>query len=253
LAITNHGLFSQNASEELFDWYLKTIGRWTFNSADVVFCYTEADEERLREYGVSTDVAVVPNGIDTERFTPEGATSELIEHQGVVVLFVGRLVDGKRPQDALEAVNEMPDDMNAKCYFVGDGPMFDKLVARGGASAEFLGHLPYDEMPAVYRAADVLLLPSRAEGFPRTVLEAFASGLPTVSSRLPHTAPMIEQAGETVPVGDVEGYTAALMRVLNEADSLGGRGRELVVEESRWQDTVAETTTTLQSLAKPNR
>jgi len=38
LAVTNHGLFSQNAPEWVFDLYLRTLGRWTFNQADVVFC-----------------------------------------------------------------------------------------------------------------------------------------------------------------------------------------------------------------------
>ncbi|MFC7228004.1 glycosyltransferase family 4 protein [Salinirubellus salinus] len=250
LAITNHGLFSQNAPEEVFHWYLKTVGKWTFNSADVLFCYTDPDRERLREYGVMTDVAVVPNGIDTERFTP----GDKIHHampDGTNVLFVGRLVEGKRPGDALEGfvgvVEEHPD---ASMVFAGEGALREELRCRAetlgiAESVRFLGHLEYEEMPSVYRGANVLVLPSRAEGLPRTVLEAMASGVPVVSSHLDHTAPVVRQGGKTVPVGDVEGYAVALNQVLSSQTQLGEQGRRAVVNGFRWENTVAQTTAQL--------
>jgi len=247
LAITNHGLYSQNAPEWLFDLYLRSVGRWTFNQADVVFCYTNEDRSRVRELGVDSRIEVVANGVDTERFTPEGKVSELIDHDGPVVLFVGRLVEGKRPQDAVRAVSELPEELNVKLYIVGEGPMRSGLEDMAAGAVEFLGHVPYDKMPAVYRAGDVLVLPSRAEGLPRTVLEAFASGVPVVSSYLGHTAPVVQAAGETVEIGDVEGYVSALERVLDRSQELGGDGRQTVVEEFRWQDTVERTTAVLQS------
>jgi glycogen(starch) synthase len=75
LTLTNHGLYSQNAPEWLFELYLRSVGRWTFDQADVVFCYTDEDRERVREFGVDSRIKVVPNGVDTERFTPDGPTS----------------------------------------------------------------------------------------------------------------------------------------------------------------------------------
>jgi glycosyltransferase involved in cell wall biosynthesis len=256
LAITNHGLFSQNASEELFDWYLKTSGKWTFNSADVVFCYTKADEERLREYGVTTDVAVVPNGIDTERFTPEGEVHEAMP-DGPTVLFVGRLVEGKRPGDALEAfagvLEEHPD---ASMVFVGEGPLRAELESEAESlgvseSVRFLGHLAYDEMPSVYRGADVLVLPSRAEGLPRTVLEAMASGVSVVVSDLDQVRRVVTGCGATVEVGDVDGFEYAVLEVLGDferAVDMATRGRERIVERYGWSGTTAATTARLSEL-----
>jgi glycosyltransferase involved in cell wall biosynthesis len=248
LAITNHGLYSQSAPKQVFDIYLKTLGRWTFNQANIVFCYTDEDRRRVRELGVNSDIAVVPNGIDTSRFTPDGSESDLIDHDGLVILFVGRLVEGKCPQDAIEAVAEIPTELDAKLYVVGDGPMREELGALGRNAVKFLGHVPYDEMPAVYRAGDVLILPSRAEGLPRTVLEAFASGVPVVSSHLEHTASVVQKGGETVPVGDITAYSSALNRVLNDRDQLGKQGREAAVEKFRWESTVEETTQRLELL-----
>jgi glycosyltransferase involved in cell wall biosynthesis len=256
LAITNHGLFSQNAPEEVFHWYLKTVGKWTFDSADVVLCYTEADEERLRAYGVSTDVAVVPNGIDTERFTPEGEVHDAVP-EGPTVLFVGRLVEGKRPGDALEAfagvLEEHPD---ASMVFVGEGPLREGLERDAKSlgvseSVRFLGHLEYDEMPSIYRGADVLVLPSRAEGLPRTVLEAMASGVVPVTSDLPQVREVVEGYGETVSVGDVARFSEVLVDILDgdpSRDGGHGRGRKAIVERHSWRGTARETAARLLAL-----
>lgn len=248
LAITNHGLYSQNAPEWLFDLYLRTAGRWTFNRADVVFCYTAEDQERVREFGVTSPIEVVANGVDTDRFTPDGPRSDHIDHDGPVVLFVGRLVEGKRPQDAVEAVSHLANSRNVKLYVVGDGPMRGEMESKAPETVEFLGQIPYDEMPAVYRSGDALVLPSRAEGLPRTVLEAFASAIPVVSSHLEHTASVVQQAGETVPVGDVAGYREALARVLDDRQQLGAQGRATVLDSFQWRETVAATTERLEAL-----
>jgi glycosyltransferase involved in cell wall biosynthesis len=251
LVITNHGLYSQNAPEWLFDLYLRSLGRWTFNRADVVFCYTEEDRTRLEEFGVNSRIETVANGVDTERFTAYGPKSDLIDHDGLVVLFVGRLVDGKRPGDAIQAVSQLPDALDAKLYVIGDGPLREELET-GNDGVAFLGHISYDEMPAIYRSGDVLLLPSRAEGLPRTVLEAFASGVPVVSSHLEHTAPIVQAGGETVQVGDVTAYSEQIEKVIDNRSVYAKRGCRMVLEKFQWQGTVDETTRILREVGGDN-
>jgi len=252
LALTNHGLYSQTAPEWVFDAYLRSVGRWTFDAADVVFCYTEVDRRRLRERGVSVPIAVVHNGIDTDRFTPDGET-----YAGVVgdpaVLFVGRLVEGKRPGDAIAALERLGERRpGARLTVCGDGPLRGRLEReareRGvGDAVRFLGHVDYESIPAVYRAADVLVLPSRAEGLPRTVLEAMATGTPVVVSDLEQVAGVVGGGGETVAVGDVGGFAEALARVT------GNRGaydpRRVVDGRFDWSETVALTTRDLERIA----
>ena len=251
LAITNHGLYSQSAPERVFRWYLKTLGRWTFNQADVVFCYTDVDKERVRELGVRSRIKVVANGIDTERFTPEGPESEMIDADGPVVLFVGRFTDGKRPWLAVEAFAEVVEEYpDAELYLCGKGGLREDLEAQVselgiGESVTFLGHVPYDEMPKVYRSGDVLVLPSRAEGVPRTVLEAMASGVPVVMSDLEQVAPVVVDGGITVSAGDNAGFVGGIETVL---DGIGGNPRERVVGSLNWSDTAERTTAALEDL-----
>jgi len=252
LAVTNHGLYSQTAPEWVFDAYLRTLGRWTFEQADVVFCYTPEDRERVRDFGVDSRIEVAANGIDTERFTPEGPGSERIEATGPVVLFVGRLVDGKRPGDAVRAVARLRETRpGAQLFLCGEGPLREELVGLAeelevGDAVHFLGHLPYDEMPGVYRAGDTLVLPSRAEGMPRTVIEAMASGLPVVASDLEQVAPVVERAGVAVPVGDVECFAAGLDGVL---DGEHGDPRAVAEEGFDWAETVERTTAVLADIS----
>jgi len=244
LAITNHGLYSQNAPEWVFDLYLRTIGRWTFNQADTVFCYTKEDRDRVREFGVNSRIEVVRNGIDTNRFQSDGPKSDRVDHDGPVVLFVGRLVEGKHPGDAVAAVLRLVETRNAKLYIAGEGPLRSEL---DDEHVEFLGHLPYEEMPAVYRAADALVLPSRAEGLPRTILEAMASDVGVVVSDLEQVAPVVGDGGVTVPVGDISGFAEGLKMVLNGrvADP-----RARIKEKFDWAETVERTTAVLDRLTR---
>ncbi|GAA0471513.1 glycosyltransferase family 4 protein [Halococcus dombrowskii] len=261
LAITNHGLYSQSAPEWVFRWYLRTFGRVTFNSADAVFCYTETDADRLGDFGVDVPLHVVPNGIDTERFSPEGEESNRITGDPAV-LFVGRLVEGKRPGDALSAIERVRETHpEARLHFAGKGSLradLEQRVAERGLddAVAFLGEVPHEEMPELYRGADLFVLPSRAEGLPRTVLEALASGTPAVTSNLAQLVPMVEKAGITVSVGDWKGFADALDELASSPEhreAYGKRGRELVVTEHAWSDTVARTTEQLEALCEEHR
>lgn len=254
LAITNHGLYSQNAPEWVFDLYLRSIGRWTFNQADVVFCYTEADKRRVQSFGVDSRIRVVSNGIDTQRFTPDGPESDRIDTDGPVILFVGRLVDGKRPQDAVSAFERVREDYpEAKLYLCGDGPMREELEARTDDSVRILGHVSYDEMPEVYRSADVLVLPSRAEGVPRTVLEAMATKVPVIVNDLDHIKPIVEKGGISLSTARTDVFADALVRLIEdegERRRLGERGYETIGDHFRWRDTVEETTNELLNIQR---
>lgn len=258
LAITNHGLFSQSAPMPIQKLYIQTVGKWTLNSADLVFCYTEEAKNQARSHGISTDIEIVSNGINGERFSPSGQSYDRMNTDKKVILSVIRLVDGKRPQDIIDAINivkETHDDV--ELYLCGDGYLRDELeehVRTQGLENHitFLGNVDYDKMPQIYRASDIVVLPSENEaGCPRVILEAMATKKSFVISDLDQNSSVLKDAGLTAPVGDVECLAEQIERLLADEqlrETIGKRGRELVSNEFNWQKTTEETTAAIERL-----
>jgi len=245
VVVTNHGLVSQTAPRWIQRLYNPTVGKFTFETADRILCYTETDKQRLRERGIDTEMSVVPNGIDCSWFRPTaGEPDERL-------LFVGRLKAGKGPQYLLEAFGELASDYPAySVELVGDGPLREELEEQvetlGIADrVAFRGEVPNDELPELYDDCRAFVLPSRSEGLPRTVLEAMACGRPVVTADLPQLRPLVEDVGYTFERGSVDGLVDTLETVLDaDADRLdmyGARARQRVETTYSWQDTVEGT------------
>lgn len=260
LAITNHGLYSQTLPQWISKIHLLSMGRFSFNSAEKVFTYTDLGKTNLRKIGVSTPIEVIPNGIDQDRFTTNGPHHDTIDSDDLNLLFVGRLVDGKRPQDAVDAFNKViethdnPNDIIL--YICGSGRLKSSLEQYVDNldlidNIVFLGERPYEEMPKIYRSSDILILPSQDEGLPRVVLESLACETPVITSNLPQLQPFTDIAGRSVEIGNVEGLADAIFE-LSENPSLrsqlGRRGRKLIEQKYTWESTVTNTTKQLQSL-----
>lgn len=159
--------------------------------------------------------AVVPLGVDAARFHP-GA--ERPAGQPPVVLFVGRLRYYKGLHFLLDA---LPHVLPATLVIAGAGPERARLEAQAAAlgvagRVRFIGDVAVDDLPALYRAADVFVLPAhlRAEAFGIAQLEALASGLPCVSTELGTGTSYANRHGETGLVVQ-PGDAAALARAIN--------------------------------------
>jgi glycosyltransferase involved in cell wall biosynthesis len=124
------------------------------------------------------------NGVDIDRFCP--ATGEDSQRDRTVV-FVGRLVDAKNPHVLLRAWQRVNSAGKYRLLIAGDGPLAGELRDRarrqGLAGVEWLGQV--DDIPSLHRQASVFVLPSPSEGCSNALLEAMASGLCPVVSRVP--------------------------------------------------------------------
>lgn len=258
LAITNHGLFSQTAPMNVQKLYLRTLGKWTFNRADLLFCYTDGVKQRFRSRGITSPIQVVSNGIDHARFTPEGSHSDIIDDNRPTVLSVIRLVEGKRPLDAIKSIDRLRESFpRIHLYIAGDGHLKNDLQEyinknRLKNTVTLLGNVDYDEMPKLYRSCDVLLLPSKEEaGAPRVVLEAMATRTPFVLTELEHTSDILLETGINVPVGKIDAISSELGRLLADNElqiKIGTKGEKLVRQEFNWKGTVEDTTEALDRL-----
>ncbi len=134
----------------------------------------------------------VYNGIDLTNFRPpEAGEKEALKTEfglpgdAPLILFVGNFLPVKNPGFVIEghrALRRMiPQSWLA---LIGGGPMETEMRAQSGQNTKFVGRKDAVEVARWMRAADCLVLPSLNEGVPNVILEAFASGLPVVASRV---------------------------------------------------------------------
>ncbi|MFI6656866.1 glycosyltransferase [Streptomyces sp. NPDC050523] len=206
--------------------------RWGARWATRVLCVSEAERRTGERCGIGAAWEVVPNGVDTLRFRPEGDRAG--SGPGPLVVCVGRLCRQKG-QDVLlrawpEVVRRLP---GARLVLVGDGPDADRLRAAAPASVTFAGAAA-DAAPW-YRAADVVVLPSRWEGMALAPLEAMACARPVVVTD-------VDGARESLPPefvphclvqpedpGALARATTALLRDEPLRAALGAQGRRHVL------------------------
>lgn len=158
------------------------------------------------------------------------------------IVFVGRLDSVKGGRLLLEAFGTLRDrHPDAVLRIVGDGPDRPAMEARArelnlGARASFLGYRTQTEVAEVLSGADMLVLPSFAEGVPVVLMEAMASGLPVVSTRIAGIPELVEdgRTGFLVPAGDLDSLTARIDTLLSDparAREMGAAGRAVVEAE----------------------
>ncbi len=190
---------------------------------------------------VARKCRLVPLGIDLERFDafdPGQVEAWRAKLGTPLILFVGRFRYYKGLDYLVEAVRLMPE---GRVALVGTGPeepRLRRLVAEYGLGSRvvFLGELPDGELAAVYRAADVYVLPAseRSEAFGISLLEAMAAGLPVVSTELGTGTSYVNRHGETglvVPPRDPAALATALTGLLADPArrrAMGAAGRRRV-------------------------
>ncbi len=146
------------------------------------------------------DYEVVPNGIDVNRFRQAAARPATMPDDRRFVLFVGRLEPRKgvdRLIRAMAVVQQQAPD--ARLVIVGEGPDRAALEATArdaGVYATFTGHVSDDDLPAYYRAADIVCSPALGgESFGVVLLEAMAAGRPIVATRIEGYRELLASAG----------------------------------------------------------
>lgn len=184
------------------------------------------------------DVSVIAS--EAERVRSTGLEATLRQKHGIpadgpIVLFAGRLIEAKRPLDALAAMARLGDQRRPPVLvMVGDGPLRPALEAQARGRAVVLAGWVRDarEMAGLMAIAQVMVLPSAHEPWGAVVNEALAAGTPVVASdRVTAAAELIEPGrnGWVYPVGDV----VALADRLREALDLDEASRARMAAAAR--------------------
>jgi sugar transferase (PEP-CTERM/EpsH1 system associated) len=178
-------------------------------------------------------ISRITNGVDSLRFHPAFHGREALPAEGfappgtLVVGWAGRMEAVKDPHLLLEAFLRLIGCEPAlrqrlRLVLIGDGSQRAALEARvreTGASAHVWFAGARDDLPALLRALDIFALPSRAEGISNTILEAMATALPVVATRVGGNTELVME-GETgllVPTDDVQALGEALAHLAGDA------------------------------------
>ena len=192
---------------------------------------------------------LIPHVRDTDAWKPGAAdAAEGRRRLGLsgkrIVMFLGTPRDYKGLDDLASAVASLGRaDLSLAVVGAEAGSAAARGIRERGAAATFLPWVPFDDIPMLLSAADVVAVPQRKTSdtvgqVPAKLFDAMALGRPVVSTRVSMIPEILEGCGLLVEPGDVPALAAAIARLLDapgEALALGDRARERCVERYSFQ------------------
>jgi len=227
-----------------FDAVEKTDLAAKARQADGVSCITDFCRSQMMflvEPEHWNRFSVVRMTVDADRYQPP-TTPRHHDDGRVRLLDVGRLVAEKGSPVLVEAVDILHSrGVDVDLKLVGAGPLAEQLEAdiarRGlGDSITLTGPIGQDELPDLYRWADVFVLPSFQEGLPVVLMEALSTELPAVTTQIAGVSELIRDGaeGRLVPAGRADLLADALEELARDPElrrRMGAAGREAVLRE----------------------
>lgn len=210
---------SPEKTERWFRWiYPFTHPIWT-HAAHVVAVSEFTRQLALQHYAIP--IQVIHNGVDMASLpSPDPA------HPTPQIVFAGRFAEQKNPLDLVQALKQVR-DLPWQCAMIGDGPLFDETrsAIEQASLAERIrlpGWTTPEEVLTWFAQADLLALPSRAEGLSVVGVQALAMGLALVLSAVGGNLELVEPGvnGLLVHPGDIAGLAAALRTYLSNPAAL---------------------------------
>lgn len=231
----------------------KLLGRLTDH-----FVFVSASEMQSAEgLGLrKPNSSVILNGVDTEHYRRlyvdvEKKKRDLGIGPGRAVIgTVGRLSFPKAPEAGIRALSLLAQEKRDVVYLmVGDGEEMEKVrkeISDRGLEDRVLLLGSRDDVGEILKVMDLFILPSRGEGLPLAVLEAMASGIPVVATRVTGNVEAVldGETGLLVDPGSAAGLSGAISYLLDNPElrrKMGARGQERAVEDFGQGRMAAET------------
>lgn len=252
-------------------WLKRAAWPWLFRQADQIFVPSSGTLRMIEGLGISSDrITLTPYAVDNEWWKAQSAN---VDRQAVraewsvspnqpVILFCAKLQPWKRPMDLLYAFQRaaIPDSV---LLYAGDGAERAKLEAEADCMqlrnrVKFLGFINQSKLPALYTAADLLVLPSTYEPFAVVVNEAMCCGCPViVSDQVGAARDLVSPVRPefVFPAADVDALTGLLRIAFADRGKLQETGRlgESYVETHSPQKTIARTIEAVAKAVKRRR
>jgi len=256
-AIKHEGLRKLNTNEKFmleFNSLLRSSEKKLMKRSDALIAVSMYTKKELTEfYDIDEEkIHIIYNGVDVQKFKPNkdraGLRRELgLEEKQKIILFVGRLYQRKGLDTLFQSISKVVQNFkDAKFVISGEGfrqnkekllKLAEKLKIEN--SVLFVGYFPDEKLPDLYAASDIFVLPALYENFPFAILEAQATGLPVISTKVGGIPELVtnNKNGLLVEPANSEQLTEGIMILLENpefAEELGKRARQLVKEKFAW-------------------
>jgi glycosyltransferase involved in cell wall biosynthesis len=215
---------------------------------------SESTKAKLRSLGVPTSrIIIVRNGVNPP------PTPSHVDADRKVILFLGRLVKHKHPEDFLRALWQIKTDKHWTAKIAGEGELLPELRALAKdlgleSKVQFMGRISEDEKWRLLQSSICLVLPSTAEGWGVVLTEAAATRTPSVAYDIPGVR---EQAGivpsiRLVRPRDVKGLADWIQKLLEDSELRISLGKEGMKAASRltWDASAEQTERLLTAIAR---
>lgn len=237
-------------------FYFRRLVPAMLRESRAVIAVSEATRrEVIASYGLSPDrVRAIPNGYDPAEFAPAGPATD--DGGGPYVLYVGNLLPHKNLPRLVEAVARAARQSPVRLVIAGSGTPgrfaeLGRLAERAGSRLELMPYVSQQALPALYRGARLVAMPSLAEGFGLPALEAMACGTPVVVGKTAAMPEVVGDAGLLVDPEDTGAIANAILRLLTQdplRKELIARGLARATEFS-WERTARQVLTVLDEVA----
>ena len=236
---------------------LKKLIVYVYNSYDVTLVASKVTLPKVIALGINNTLYSNLLGIDETKFTPELRQDNFFAQnynldkldQQIKLIFLGRLTSDKGwdfTLDAFPAVFRAIDPAQLAILIVGDGPSKEDIINKLGKltpHVHLLGRVFPENVPALLANSDIHVTTSEKETKGLTVLEAFAAGIPVLAPRAGGVVENIQDGvnGFLFNPQDIEDFTDRLKMLVENPvlrREMGKKGRELVLSEYTWEQTV---------------
>ncbi len=220
--------------------------RYIHNGCHLTLAPTQTIIRQLREVGYRR-VRHWGRGVNTERFNPCHARAAMRRRllndrdpESLLCIFVGRLANEKR----IDLLLEIARSPGIALTIIGDGALREELEqVFAGTDTYFTGYLIGDELAQAYASADVFVFPGASETFGQVMLEAMASGLPTVVVNAGGAPDVIKHGVSGIVVEPTESAFADAIRYLRDHPDIRlqlSHGARSLAERRPWSALMAQ-------------
>lgn len=234
IVATSHGLTSGYPSREVQVTAKLLNGlakRLVIENSSVITTVSKLEYNYLVKSNPTKKLCYIPNGVDTSFFkVDDDKRRKLRDKLGIgesdfLVLYFTRLRVTKGVFTFLRAMEQVVKKSDTIKFIVaGSGPLTDyvrKVKGKfGNRIRTFLGYVPDEDLPGLYNASDVYVLPSYVEGMPLSIMEAMACGKPVIATNVGDMPILVKNGvnGNLLPPGNVDLLAQKILRLVEDLE-----------------------------------